>query len=121
MHFPCPRAKISTPMPANFSTLTPKQIIQRTAMGVVALFLVLYLCDLIWFQLRVNFPKLGVATGSVHRFRMLAIPIKNGKVDYEPDTVQPEEDVPCAHSLFPHSGKNPCSYVTRHANDPIAM
>jgi hypothetical protein len=108
-------------MSAHFSASTPKQILQRVLIFLIALFLMVYLCDLIWFQLRVNFPKLGRATGSVHRFRMLAIPIKNGKVDYEPDTVQPEEDVPCAYALFPHSGKSPCSYVTRHASDPIPM
>jgi hypothetical protein len=52
---------------------------------------------------------------------MLAIPNKSGKYDFEIDSAKPEEDVPCARSLFPHSNQYPCWYVTRHANDPIPM
>jgi hypothetical protein len=42
-------------------------------------------------------------------------------MDYEIDSQQPEEDVPCAHSLFSQAGMRPCWYVKRHANDPIPM
>jgi|SRR5208282_2704627 len=108
-------------MLANFFALPLKQMVQRLALLAVALFALVFVGDLLWFQLRVSFPKLGVATGSVHRFRMLAIPNKGGRVDYEPDTLTPEDDVRCAHALFSHAGMNPCSYVSRHANDPIPM
>jgi hypothetical protein len=87
----------------------------------LASLLLLYLGDFTWYQLRLKFPKLGLATGSVHRIRLLAIPGKGNKMNYEIDAVRPEEDVPCSRSLFPQSGKRPCWYVTRHANDPIQI
>lgn len=87
----------------------------------LGLLLFLYLADLVWYELRVVSPKLGVANGSVHRTRVLAINEKNNKVEYEIDSNRPEEDVPCTHSLFPHAGNRPCWYVARHANDPIPM
>jgi hypothetical protein len=87
----------------------------------LGLLLFLYLADLVWYELRVVSPKLGVANGYVHRTRVLAINEKNNKVEYEIDSNRPEEDVPCAHSLFPHADNRPCWYVSRHANDPIPM
>ena len=87
----------------------------------LGLLLFLYLADLVWYKLRVVSPKLGVANGSVHRTRVLAIAEKNNKVEYEIDSNRPEEDVACARSLFPHAGNRPCWYVVRHANDPIPM
>jgi len=99
----------------------PLSFTRRAFLSLLALLALLYLVDFSWYQLRVHVPKLGPATGSVHRIRLLAVPIKNNKVDYELDTNKPEEDVPCSHSLFPHGGARPCWYVTRHANDPIPM
>jgi hypothetical protein len=106
----------STPLPpaTRFS-------LKRVILVLVAVIFAVYLADWLLYGLRTRFPKLGAATGSVHRIRMLAIPEKNNKVEYQIDTVHPEEDVPCTHSLFPHSGSRPCWYVTRHANDPITM
>jgi hypothetical protein len=83
--------------------------------------LAIVFADFLWFQIRAHLPKLGQANGSVHRVRLLAITGKGNKVEYQIDSVKPEEDVPCAHSLFPQGGNNPCWYVARHANDPIAI
>jgi len=94
---------------------------RRVLLCLLGLLLLLYLADFAWYELRIQFPKLGPATGSVHRIRLLAVPVKDNKVDYEIDTNKPEEDLPCSHSLFPHGGSRPCWYVTRHANDPIFM
>jgi len=94
---------------------------RRAATLLLALLLIAYFGDFAWFELRVRSPRLGPASGSVHRIRLLAIPAKNNKVQYQIDTIRPEEDVPCARSLFPHSGIGPCWYVTKHANDPIPM
>jgi|SRR3974377_453271 len=94
---------------------------KRIFVALLAPLLGVYLADLAWYECRVFVPKLGAANGSVHRVRLLAIPAKGNKVEYELDTVQPEEDVPCAHSLFPRGGNRPCWYVARHANDPIPM
>ena len=98
-----------------------RSLMRRLASMLLGLLLFFYLADLVWYELRALFPKLGVANGSVHRTRVLAIAEKNNKVEYEVDSIRPEEDVPCAHSLFPHTGNRPCWYVARHANDPIPM
>lgn len=81
----------------------------------------LYLVDAAWFYLRRSYPGVGMASGSVRRVRLLAIPDKGNKTEYEVDALQPEEDVPCAHSIFSHGGEGPCWYVVRHAKDPIPM
>ena len=98
-----------------------KALVRQILVALVSVFFLVYTADFFWFHLRLMNPKAGRATGSVHRSRMLAIPQKNGKVDYEMDTNKPEEDVPCSRSLFPHSNQNPCWFVSRHANDPIPM
>src|SRR5208282_5210005 len=96
-------------------------LLRRVLLSVPAILLLLYIADFARYELRLRFPKFGPATGSVHRIRMLAIAEKNNKVEFEIDTVRPEEDLPCSHSLFPLGGNRPCWYVTRHANDPIVM
>ena len=103
------------------SSLSFSHIARRIFFAALALFLLVYLGDLLWFQLRVHYPAAGPTMSSVHRYRLLAIPLKNNKIDYEIDSQKPEEDVPCVRSLFPHGGIRPCWYVTRHAKDPISM
>jgi hypothetical protein len=103
------------------ATRVPLSSTRRVLLSLLAVLALLYLGDFAWYQLRLHLPKLGAPAGSVHRIRLLAVPVKNNKVDYELDTVKPEEDLPCTHSLFPHSDIRPCWYVTRHANDPIPM
>ena len=80
-----------------------------------------WIADLAWFYVRLSFPASGRASGSVHRVRLLAISDKGNKTEYQVDAVTPEEDVPCANSIFPHGGENPCWYVIKHAKDPIPM
>jgi len=94
---------------------------RRTLLGLLALIVAVYIADFGWYDCRVLIPQLGPATGSVHRIRLLAIPAKGNKVEYQVDSLRPEEDVPCAHSLFPQGGNRPCWYVSKHANDPIPM
>jgi hypothetical protein len=95
--------------------------IRRVVLAAVALVVLLYLADFTWYHLRGSIPKLGPATGSVHRIRLLAISSKGNKIEYEIDAVHPEEDVPCSHSIFPQGGNRPCWYLARHAKDPIPM
>ena len=94
---------------------------RRFLLGLVGLLFAVFVADLCWYQFRVWFPKLGAPTGSVHRIRLLAIPGKGNKVEYQIDSVRPEEDLPCSHSLFPQGGNAPCWYVAKHANDAIQM
>ena len=93
----------------------------RLAAFVIGLLVLVYAVDFAWYESRVHFPKLGPASGSVHRIRLLAIPNKGDKTTYELDMVHPEDDVPCSHSLLPEGGMRPCWIVARHANDPIPI
>jgi len=97
------------------------RLIFRVFASLTVLFFIIYAMDLTWYHLRLAVPRIGAANSSVHRVRLLAIPDKGNKIEYQIDAVQPEEDVPCARTLFPHRGLNPCWYVSRHAKDPIAM
>jgi hypothetical protein len=97
------------------------RLIFRVVASLTLLFFILYAVDVTWYHARLAVPRLGVANSSVHRVRLLAIPDKGNKTEYQIDAVRPEEDVPCSRALFPHAGRNPCWYVSRHAKDPIAM
>jgi hypothetical protein len=97
------------------------RIVRNGLLGLVALLLVVYFADFAWYELRAYAPKLGAANGTVHRIRLLAIPTKGNKIQYQIDAVHPEEDAPCSHSIFPHGGYPPCWYLSRHANEPISM
>ncbi len=96
-------------------------LLRSAFLAALALVALAYVLDFSWYHLRLNFPSLGSAGSSLHRTRILAIPGKNNKVEYTIDSVRPEEDVPCTHTLFPHAGQAPCWYLGRHINDPIQM
>ena len=100
---------------------TSTHTFRRFLLALLALALLFYFVDFAWFELRVLVPRFGPARGSVHRVRLLAIQDKNNKVEFQLDSVQPEDDLPCAHSLLFEGGVRPCWYVSLHANDPILM
>jgi hypothetical protein len=106
---------------ATISSGVPSFSPRRVLLVLLALLLFVYLADFTWYELRLHFPRLGPASGSVHRLRILAIPRKSNKVEYQIDALRPEEDLPCSHSLFWRGGNRPCWYVTRHASEPIPM
>ena len=97
------------------------RLIFRIVASLTVLFFISYAVDVTWYHARLAVPRFGAANSSVHRVRLLAIPDKGNKIEYQIDAVRPEEDVPCSRTLFPHAGRNPCWYVSRHAKDPIAM
>jgi hypothetical protein len=97
------------------------RLILRIAAALTLLSFITYAIDLTWYHARLAIPRLGAADSSVHRVRLLAIPDKGNKIEYQIDAVTPEEDVPCTRTLFPHAQHNPCWYVKRHAKDPISM
>ena len=108
------------PNPTDRSSRGARLIFSALA-SLTLLFFILYAVDLTWYHVRLAAPRLGAANSSVHRVRLLAIPDKGNKTEYQIDAVQPEEDVPCSRTVFPHRTLNPCWYVSRHAKDPIAM
>ena len=108
------------PNPTDSSSRGARLIFSALA-SLTLLFFILYAVDLTWYHVRLAAPRLGAANSSVHRVRLLAIPDKGNKTEYQIDVVHPEEDVPCSRTVFPHRTLNPCWYVSRHAKDPIAM
>ncbi len=66
-------------------------------------------------------PKPADPFESPKALRVLAIPEKNGKTEYEIDARNPEQTVTCVHSIFPHYGYSPCWYVKPRINQPIPM
>jgi hypothetical protein len=105
--------------PAALGVKSP--ILRGVLLAIFGLLILFYLADFSWYELRAHIPKFGTAIGTVHRIRLLAIPAKGNKLDYEIDANHPEEDVPCSRSVFPQGGFKPCWYIARHAKDPIQM
>lgn len=90
-------------------------------MGVLLSLTVLYFGDYLYIRIRALRPKPADPFESIKRLRVLAIPEKNGKTEYEVDAQNPEQTVTCVHSLFPHDGYSPCWYAKPRINRPIPM
>jgi hypothetical protein len=56
--------------------------------------------------------------GSVTVQHYYSVAHKDGKTELFFDPPLP---MPCAHSLFPHSGVSPCWYLRRHAEQMTSM
>jgi hypothetical protein len=97
------------------------RIATRTLVAVIALLAILYAGDYGVLRLRAAHPRFGGACDSVHMVRLLAIPLKSGRTEYELDARQPEVTVSCVRALFPHQGYQPCWYVRRNSQKPIPM
>jgi hypothetical protein len=89
-----------------------------SAIGCVA---ILYAADYLYLRARMLHPKPADPFESLTALRVLAIPEKNGKTEYEVDAQNPQRTVTCVRSLFPHSGYSPCWYVKPRLNQPIPM
>lgn len=89
--------------------------IGRLVLGLVAAPALLYTGD--WLVLHLRRVQYQTFTST----RVLAIPQKSGRVEYQLDELHPTQTMTCARSLFPQGGAKPCWYVTRHLNDPIPM
>jgi hypothetical protein len=84
---------------------------QRVLLTAIAMLLVVFIADWAWFLHRSSNPAVGDALGSVTYYYASAL--KDGKAEVYFD--QPQTEV-CVHSLFPHSGHNPCWYASRRNN-----
>jgi hypothetical protein len=100
---------------------SPGVLLKRILLAMVLLSIGVYAGDSLWLRLRIAYPKAGAAFGSVHRYRVYAIPLKNGKTEFQMDANQPEETLPCVHSLFPHLSYSPCWYLQRNTQQSIPM
>jgi hypothetical protein len=101
--------------------VTPRQLVKRVSLGVLAALLLAFIVDYAYLRVRMIHPKPADPFEKMVRNRLLAIPQKSGKLDYEPDQVQPTDTLTCVHSLFPHYGDPPCWYLKPRINDPIPV
>ena len=95
--------------------------LSRTLLSLAVLLTLLYIGDYMVVRLRAAYPRLGTAFDSVQMARLYAIPLKNGKTEFELDAQQPQVTVPCVRALFPHLGYSPCWYLRRNSQKPIPM
>jgi hypothetical protein len=96
-------------------------IFKRLILSVAGCAAIVCAADDSYFRFRMHHPKPADPFESIKSLRVLAIPEKNGKTEYEVDAQNPEQTVTCVHSLFPHSGFSPCWYVKPRLNRPIPM
>jgi hypothetical protein len=102
--------------------LTPAPILAKRFLIVFVLVLgFVYFGDYLYVRVRMLHPKPADPFESIKSLRILAIPEKNGKTEYEVDAQNPEQTVTCVHSLFPHYSYSPCWYVKPRINRPIPM
>ena len=102
---------------SNRASILAKQIL----VSVVLALGLIYGSDYLYVRIRMLHPKPTEPFESIKSLRVLAIPGKNGKTEYEVDAQNPEQVVTCVHALFPHDGHSPCWYVKPRLDRPIPM
>ena len=103
------------------AVFSPSKLFKRILVSTVAALAILYVSDYLSVRIRAMHPRPADPFESIKSLRVLAIPEKNGKTEYEVDAQNPEQAVTCVHSLFPHSGFSPCWYIKPKLNKPIPM
>ena len=112
----------SNPIGSTRFLLIPSSILaKRILISVVLVLVLFYDGDYLYVRVRMLHPTLADPFESMKSLRLLAIPEKNGKTEYEVDAQNLEQTVTCVHSLFPHYGYSPCWYVKARINRPIPM
>jgi hypothetical protein len=96
-------------------------ILKRLILAGAGCLVLMYAADYLYLRVRMLHPKPADPFESLTALRVLAIPEKNGKTEFEVDAQNPQQTVTCVHSLFPHSGSSPCWYVKPRLNQPIPM
>ncbi len=86
-----------------------RQWLARGALAILLITFALYCGD--YLSLRYEIPKGRQVFGSVRADRLLAVPLKNGKNEYDPIG---SEEATCTQSLFPQFGYRPCWWLKRH-------
>lgn len=84
----------------------------RIFFACAALFVVAYLGDWAVYRFR------GQPMDSVTVSRMLAVPLKGGKQEFDD---QGSLNVPCARALFPQGALAPCWQLRRNANQTTKL
>jgi hypothetical protein len=87
----------------------PKRRIADALIWLFAATLLLWLGDWTVWRIRVSH---GGGYDTVQVNQILLIPLKNHKMEAD---AQSTADQPCARSIFPHGGDDPCWWLRRHA------
>ncbi|MFZ0582704.1 MAG: hypothetical protein WAN72_19465 [Candidatus Acidiferrales bacterium] len=82
---------------------------KRGVIAVLALFVIVYVCDYGLLRFKMSRNKGADAMGTVTSYYSTAL--KDGRLQIFTDQPQTET---CVHSLFPHSGMRPCWYASRN-------
>jgi hypothetical protein len=101
--------------------IEPRHLLRRILIAAFAALALVFCGDYLSLRVRMLHPRAADPFESLKTLRVLAIPEKNGKTEYEVDARNPEQTVTCVHSLFPHSGYSPCWYVKPRIYQPIPM
>lgn len=86
-----------------------RALLERAVIGLVAAAIALYAGDWLIYRYRAAH---GTAFDSVKVNQFLAVPLKNGKNEYD---YTGSEQVECVRAIFPWAGDEPCWWVRRHA------
>jgi hypothetical protein len=98
-----------------------RSILKKIFIGAFVVLAVLYIYDYLTVRHRMAAKTQGDPFDTVVHPRLLAIPVKGDRIQYELDAQSPVEYVPCVHSIVPHFGYSPCWYVKRGSKKPIPM
>jgi hypothetical protein len=95
------------------TTQNLRDLLRRIFLGVILALLgtVLLAYGIDWAIFRIRVSSNRNPYGSVVVNHYYAVLQKNGKTQFIFDPPQPET---CVNALFPHSGMQPCWYLTRH-------
>lgn len=102
-------------------SVTRARIFKRILGGLFGVSALVYAGDYGYLRIRMLRPTPSKPFETMSRTRVLAIPQKSGKLDYQIDQTEPVETLTCVHSLFPHYGDQPCWYLKPRLNQPIPV
>ena len=91
-----------------------ESLVKRAAAGIAIAILLAYVGDAAWVRLRM--ARHRDPTSAVQVRVMLAVPQKNGRIEFAPGTTETRY---CVHSWFPHLGLAPCWYLERHTRKQV--
>ena len=86
--------------------------VRRIAVGLIAVFVLVYLGDWAVYKLR------GSPQGTVTVTHTLAVPLKNRRTEYDYLGTGSE---PCSVSLFSQGGETPCWQLRRNQNQSTSI
>jgi len=101
--------------------VTRSQIASRTLAAIVAAVVFTYVADYLVLRIRMLHPTPTAPFETMTRTRLLAIPMKNGKYEFQIDEENPRETLTCVHAIFPHFGNDPCWHLKPHLKDPVKI